>query len=79
MPIYGPRLNHLTVRRLREQYKWDELLANNTDLILVVRALLPRSCWLRLSAAQTAAGLLAQPSPSSATRRTSPTLSTPTP
>eukprot|EP00192_Tetraselmis_astigmatica_P003606 CAMPEP_0117667544 /NCGR_PEP_ID=MMETSP0804-20121206/11031_1 /TAXON_ID=1074897 /ORGANISM="Tetraselmis astigmatica, Strain CCMP880" /LENGTH=548 /DNA_ID=CAMNT_0005475293 /DNA_START=274 /DNA_END=1921 /DNA_ORIENTATION=- len=34
LPIYGPRLNHLTLRRLREKYDWDGLLANNSDLIL---------------------------------------------
>ena len=37
LPIYGPRLNHLTLRRLREQYDWDALIANNKDIILMVR------------------------------------------
>mmetsp|Transcript_23789 Transcript_23789/g.56703 ORF Transcript_23789/g.56703 Transcript_23789/m.56703 type:complete len:574 (+) Transcript_23789:290-2011(+) len=34
LPIYGPRLNHLTLRRLRELYDWDGLLANHSGLIL---------------------------------------------
>eukprot|EP00873_Tetraselmis_striata_P045668 jgi/Tetstr1/465932/TSEL_010546.t1 len=38
LPIYGPRLNHLTLRRLREVYAWEELVNQNKDILLMDNA-----------------------------------------